>query len=54
MGSETVTLTSIHDLINQLTLSDSDTESHAARSSHTISENSSIIIEGKKQFPEMA
>ncbi len=34
MGSKTVTLTSIHDLIKHLTLSDSDAGSPGVRSSH--------------------
>ena len=43
MGSETVTLTSIHDLIKQLRLSDTDIEPSASAES----DSSSVIIEGK-------
>ncbi len=47
MGSDTVTLTSIHDLIKQLRLSESDSGSPGAGADHTSCNSSSVIIEGK-------
>ncbi len=47
MGSETVTLTSIHDLIRQLTIEDSVGGTHVGTDSkkQTVT---SVMIEGKK------
>ena len=45
--SKTVTLTSIHDLIKQLKLSESVTGGPGAEASNTEWDSSSVIIEGK-------
>ncbi len=47
MGSNTEVLTSIHELIKQLTLSDSDAESLSAGAHLPKCDHPSVIIEGK-------
>ncbi len=47
MGSNTEVLMSIHELIKQLTLSDSDAESLSTGAHHSKCDHPSVIIEGK-------
>ena len=49
MGSETVTLTSIHDLIKLLTLADPDNKTPGATSSNS-KIITSVIIEGRQSI----
>ncbi len=49
MGSKYVTLTSIHDVINQLISSHTEQESPGARASNTTHDSTSVIIEGKTE-----